>query len=63
LAVYPDENTSADSAPTKSASAFSKSTCNSVFPVTSREPVEPAPQVRNAATPPAITAGCCDRPR
>ena len=63
LAVYPEEKTSPVSAPTNSASAASKCSCNSVLPVTSREPVDPAPQVRSAATPPSITAGCCDRPR
>ena len=28
-----------------------------MLPVTSREPVEPAPQVRSASTPPSITVG------
>ena len=51
-----------DSAPTNSASSASNCSCSSVLPVTSREPVEPAPQVRSAATPPSMTAGCCDRP-
>ena len=48
LAVYPEENTKPDAAPTNSASSASNSWCSSVSPVTSREPVAPAPQMRSA---------------
>ena len=34
-----------------------------VLPVTSREPVDPAPQVRNARTPASMTSGCRASPR
>ncbi len=38
------------------------SSCSSVLPVTRRDPLAPAPQVRSASTPPSSTAGCWDRP-
>ncbi|SKS25955.1 Uncharacterised protein [Mycobacteroides abscessus subsp. abscessus] len=63
LAVYPEEKTSADSVPMKVASSCSSSSCSSVLPVTRREPVDPAPHIRNASTPASMTCGCRERPR
>src|SRR6202012_2189623 len=55
LAVYPEENSNPEAAPTNSATSDSNCWCNSVSPVTRREPVEPAPHMRSACTPPSMT--------
>ena len=58
LAVYPEEKTSAASAPQNSASAASNSWCSAVDPVTNRDPVEPAPQRPRATAAASTTSGC-----
>ena len=63
LARYPDENTSAASAPRKLASACSSSVCSVVLPVTSRDPVAPVPHCLAAAAAPPTTRGCLASPR
>ena len=63
LAVYPEENTSAEGRPVKPASSSSSSLWSVVVPVTSRDPVAPAPQRRVAAIAPSSTSGWVPRPR
>ena len=63
LARYPDENTSAPGDEVNAASATSRSECSVVVPVTSRDPVEPAPQVSAAAAAADATRGSRARPR
>lgn len=63
LAAYPEEKTRAASNPQNAASARSSSVCRAVVPVTSREPVEPPPQVRAASAAPPVTSGWRARPR
>ena len=49
--------------PQNAASSRSSAACSSVVPVTSREPVDPAPQARAAAIAPSTTRGSRERPR
>ena len=63
LAVYPEENTSAAGLPVNSASSDSSAEWSLVVPVTSRDPVDPAPQRRVPSIAPSITSGCRPRPR
>src|SRR5690606_27328458 len=63
LAVYPEENTSADGWPVKAASSDSSAWWSAVVPVTRRDPPEPAPQLRVASIAPCTTSGWVLSPR